>query len=69
MFSSKDADSDAKESRLGNNGVVINEDNTQCQFKPNSMKIVYVINSEKCFYRRGAMTRAKTVNNPYVFSI
>lgn len=43
------------------NGV-INEDNTQCQFKPGSMKMLYVIPSENCFYRKGALARAKEVS-------
>jgi hypothetical protein len=40
---------------------VIHEDNTQCQFNPRTLKILYVINSENCFYRRQALNRAKEV--------
>ena len=40
---------------------VLFEDNLQCQFNPSNFKILYVINSENCFYRRLALTRAKKV--------
>lgn len=38
---------------------VVYEDNLQCKFNPDNFKILYVINSENCFYRRMALTRAK----------
>merc|ERR1712088_633255 len=44
--------------RLQNN-TVYNTDNTQVTFNPKNFKILYVINSENCFYRKLALTRAK----------
>jgi len=38
---------------------VYNVDNTQITFNPKNFKILYVINSENCFYRKLALTRAK----------
>jgi hypothetical protein len=40
---------------------VVYEDNTQCQFNLKNLKIVYIINSENCFYRRLALRRAAEV--------
>jgi hypothetical protein len=53
----------AAEQRLqqGNNGV-IHDDNSQCQFNPRTFKILYVIKSENCFYRRLCLRRAKEVS-------
>ena len=48
--------------RLQNN-TVYNTDNTQVTFNPKNFKILYVINSENCFYRKLALTRAKHVSN------
>ena len=42
---------------------VYNVDNTQITFNPKNFKILYVINSENCFYRKLALTRAKHVSN------
>jgi len=41
------------------NSNVVLEDNLQCKFNPRNFKILYVINSENCFYRKLALTRAK----------
>ena len=38
-------------------------ENTQVTFNPKNFKILYVINSENCFYRKLALTRAKKVSN------
>merc|ERR1712020_762303 len=38
---------------------IVNQDNLQCKFNPRNFKILYVINSENCFYRKLALTRAK----------
>jgi len=40
--------------------IVFEDGNLQCNFNPNNFKILYVINSENCFYRKFAFTRAKT---------
>lgn len=37
-------------------------DNTECKFKMNSIKIMYVVNSETCLYKRLALQRAKQVS-------
>ncbi len=42
---------------------VVYEDNTQCHFNLKNFKILYIINSENCFYRRFALRRAITVND------
>jgi len=39
---------------------VMYEENTQCIFNPKNLKMLYVINSENCFYRKLALTRGKT---------
>ena len=44
------------------NSNVVLEDNLQCKFNPRNFKILYVINSENCFYRKLALTRAKNVS-------
>ncbi len=44
-----------------NNGIV-HGDNLQCQFNPKNLKMLYVIQSENCFYRNGALRRAKDVS-------
>ena len=41
--------------------AVENDEKTQCRFDPSSLKILYVINSENCFYRKKALQRAKSV--------
>ena len=56
--STKDASTAAKRSL--SNGVIF-EDNTQCNFNPRNFKMLYVINSEKIFYRKLALRRAKEV--------
>ena len=68
MHFRSNTDSDKKpgetaEQRLqsGNNGVIY-EDNSQCQFNPKDFKVLYVIKSENCFYRRLALRRAKKVS-------
>lgn len=38
---------------------IVYEDNLQCKFNPRNFKILYVIDSENCFYRKLALTRAK----------
>jgi paired amphipathic helix protein Sin3a len=38
---------------------IVNQDNLQCKFNPRNFKILYVIDSETCFYRKLALTRAK----------
>lgn len=40
---------------------VMLDDNTQCQFSLKNFKILYIVNSENCFYRRLALRRAKEV--------
>ena len=40
---------------------VVFEDNTQCQFNLKNYKILYIVNSENCFYRRLALRRAAEV--------
>jgi hypothetical protein len=42
---------------------VVYEDNTQCQFNLKNYKILYILNSENCFYRRQALKRAAEVCN------
>jgi len=49
----------AKKELFGDKDNVFHEDNLQCKFNPRNFKILYVINSENCFYRRLALTRAK----------
>lgn len=51
--------SSAKKELFGDKDSVFHEDNLQCKFNPRNFKILYVINSENCFYRRLALTRAK----------
>merc|ERR1719242_1295216 len=38
---------------------IVSQDNLQCKFNPRNFKILYVIDSETCFYRKLALTRAK----------
>ena len=38
-------------------------DNTECKFKMNSIKIMYVVNSEAYLYKRQALQRAKQVGD------
>ena len=38
---------------------MIHQDNLQCQFNPKSLKMLYVIHSENCFYRSGSLSRAR----------
>ena len=47
--------------KINSNSVVM-EDNLHCKFNPRNFKILYVINSENCFYRKLALTRAKNVS-------
>lgn len=59
--------SSAKKELFSNNKVnskdnVVYEDNLECKFNPRNFKILYVINSENCFYRKMALTRAKNVS-------
>lgn len=37
------------------------DDNAQCQFSLKNFKVLYIINSENCFYRRLALRRAAEV--------
>ena len=60
--STKEEDNDKAVAARLNNGV-IHHDNLQCQFDPKSLKMLYVIHSENCFYRSGSLTRAKNVRN------
>lgn len=48
--------------KVNNKDSVVYEDNLQCKFNPRNYKILYVINSENCFYRKLALTRAKNVS-------
>ena len=59
--SSKDKESTTSNNRQTNPGVYHME-NTQVTFNPKNFKILYVINSENCFYRKLALTRAKNVS-------
>jgi len=56
--SNKDKESLPGHNRETNNSVYHME-NTQVTFNPKNFKILYVINSENCFYRKLALTRAK----------
>ena len=38
---------------------VYNEDNSACVFDRKSQKLLFVLNSENCFYRKLALTRGK----------
>ena len=58
----------AKKELFGDKDNVFHEDNLQCKFNPRNFKILYVINSENCFYRRLALTRAKNVSLTRVFN-
>ena len=60
--SSENEKSSAKKELFGDKDSVFHEDNLQCKFNPRNFKILYVINSENCFYRRLALTRAKNVS-------
>ena len=61
--SSENEKSSAKKELFGDKDSVFHEDNLQCKFNPRNFKILYVINSENCFYRRLALTRAKNVSS------
>ncbi|XP_040564343.1 paired amphipathic helix protein Sin3a isoform X2 [Lepeophtheirus salmonis] len=54
-----DGEGDDDGSKHLNSGGVVYEDNMQCNFNPRSFKVLYVIKSENCFYRRLALRRAK----------
>ncbi len=58
---------DPKVNNKDNN--VVYDDNLQCKFNPRNFKILYVINSENCFYRRLALTRAKNVSSCQKFTL
>ncbi len=47
------------------NNSVYHMENTQVTFNPKNFKILYVINSENCFYRKLALTRAKHVSRNF----
>ena len=40
------------------------EDNAHCQLSLKNFKVLYIINSENCFYRRLALRRAAQVWMP-----
>jgi len=65
-FSSKEKKKES-ENRLTDNGInssaVHNSDNLHVKFNPKNMKMLYVIHSENCFYRTGALGRAKKVTS------
>ena len=42
-------------------------DDTQCRFNLNSFKMVYVVNSESCLYKRNALDKARQVLVPCKF--
>lgn len=65
LFRSPNAKNDKVNSK-SKDGIVY-EDNLQCKFNPRNFKILYVIDSENCFYRKLALTRAKNVS-PYLYS-
>lgn len=55
----KESDSNVRLSGTSITNSIYHMDNTQVIFNPKSFKILYVINSENCFYRKLALTRAK----------
>lgn len=59
--STSENEKSAKKELFSDKDNVFHEDNLQCKFNPRNFKILYVINSENCFYRRLALTRAKNV--------
>ena len=60
--SNKDKESLTSQPPISSDGVY-NIENTQVTFNPKNFKILYVINSENCFYRKLALTRAKHVSS------
>ena len=49
---------------------MVYEDNTACQFNLKNYKILYIINSENCFYRRLALRRAaKVTKHSYLHDV
>ena len=60
--STSENEKSAKKELFSDKDNVFHEDNLQCKFNPRNFKILYVINSENCFYRRLALTRAKNVS-------
>lgn len=46
----------------GDAGNIINTDDTQCRFNPNSYRMVYVASKEAFLYKPNSLTRAREVS-------
>ena len=46
-----------------NSRDMIIQDNLQCQFNPNSYKMIFVVNSENFIYLKGALQKARRVSS------